>query len=248
MNLTNAPRGSIFALMLIVAGALLFLDNLGILPIQDIGAWWPIFIVIWGASILDRWRSPVAVIWALALVAWGILLILGNLHILHVTGSVFWPVMLIAFGASLLVRPMPFRDWHERVLRAQTRLRSHASSRESFFGNRLRESIIFGSLNRRVETQQFEGGKVEAVFGSIELDLSEAAISSPDRRAVLDVSAVFGGAEITVPRTWRVLMKSAAVFGGCDDRTVPPRPEPGLEPVTLVVTGAAVFGGIEIRN
>ena len=68
------------------------------------------------------------------------------------------------------------------------------------------------------------------------------------RMAELEVSAVFGGAEITVPRTWRVVMKAAAVFGGCDDRTVPPRPEPGLEPVVLVIKGAAVFGGIEIRN
>jgi predicted membrane protein len=246
MNLPNAPRGSVFALMLIVAGALLFLDNIGVLPIRDIGAYWPVFIVVWGASMLERWKSPVAVIWALALMAWGILLILGNLGILHVNGSVFWPVMLIAFGASMLVRPIPFGEWHER-LREQTIRRSHAA-RERFLGNKLRESMIFGSLNRRVETQQFEGGKVEVVFGSIELDFSDAAISSPERRAILDVSAVFGGAEITVPRTWRVLMKSAAVFGGCDDRTVPPRPEPGLEPVTLVVTGAAVFGGIEIRN
>jgi predicted membrane protein len=246
MNFDNVPRGSVFALMLIVAGALLFLDNLGILPIRDIGAYWPIFIVVWGASMLERWRSPVAVIWALALMAWGVLLILGNLQILHVNGSVLWPVMLIAFGASMLVRPIPFREWHDRV-REQTIRRSHAV-RERFLGNKLRESMIFGSLNRRIETQQFEGGKVEVVFGSIELDFSDAAISSPDRRAVLDVSAVFGGAEITVPRTWKVLMKSAAVFGGCDDRTVPPRPEPGLEPTTLVITGAAVFGGIEIRN
>ena len=59
---------------------------------------------------------------------------------------------------------------------------------------------------------------------------------------------IFGGIEITVPRTWKVVMKNAAVFGGCDDKTVPPRPEPGFEPVTLVITGAAVFGGVEIRN
>jgi predicted membrane protein len=247
MSLSNLPRGSVFALMLIIAGALLFFDNIGILPIQNIQAYWPVFIVFWGASVLERWRNPVAVIWGFALIAWGVLLILGNLQILHVTGSVFWPVALIAFGASMLVRPMPFRDWYERVLRMKEQQRLRAP-RDSYFGNRLRESTVFGSLNRRVETQQFEGGKVEVVFGSIELDFTEAAISSPDRRAELEVSAVFGGAEITVPRTWRVVMKAAAVFGGCDDRTVPPRPEPGLDPVTLVIKGAAVFGGIEIRN
>jgi predicted membrane protein len=247
MNFADLPRGSLFALMLIVGGALLFLDNLGILPIQDIRAYWPIWIVIWGVHMLDRRKSRFVSVWALALIAWGTLLILGNLHILHVTGSVFWPVMLIAFGVSMLVNPAHLTDWPDYVRLRMRHFRS-ANPRESFFGNKMHESLVFGSLNRRVETQQFEGGKVEAVFGSIELDLSGASISSPDRLAALEVNAVFGGIEITVPRTWKVVMKNAAVFGGCEDKTFPPRPEPGSQPATLVVTGAAVFGGIEIRN
>ncbi len=247
MNFADLPRGSLFALMLIVAGALLFLDNLGILPIQDIRAYWPIWIVIWGVHMLDRRRGQFVSIWALALIAWGTLLILGNLHILHVSGSVFWPVMLIALGVSMLVSPAHLKDWPDYVRIRMKHLRS-TNQRESFFGNKMHESLVFGSLNRRVESQQFEGGKVEAVFGSIELDLSGASISSPDRLAALEVNAVFGGIEITVPRTWKVVMKNAAVFGGCEDKTFPPRPEPGFAPATLVVTGAAVFGGIEIRN
>ena len=196
-------------------------------------------------------------------IAWGVLLILGNLHILHVSGSVFWPIALIVFGVTMLVRPVNFREWQERGREWQERHRewhekhradfmnarpAFARSRESFFGNKLRESTVFGSINRRVQTQQFEGGKVDAVFGSITLDLTEAEISAPDRRVRLEVNAVFGGAEILVPRTWRVQMKTAAVLGGCDDRSIPPRPEPGTEPPTLIITGAAVFGGIEIRN
>ena len=247
MSFTNLPRGGFFALMLIAAGALLFLDNLGILPIEDIRAYWPIWCVIWGVWVLDRWRNPVAIIWAAALIFCGILLILGNLHILHVTGGVFWPVVLIAGGATMLVRPLHPRDWQEYVRRFQEHQRPF-TRRESFFGSRLRESVVFQSINRRVDTQQFEGGKLEAVFGSIDLDLSGASISSPDRRAQLEATAVFGGIEIIVPRSWKVVMKSTAVFGGCDDQTVPPRPEPGLDPVTLVVTGGAVFGGVEIRN
>ena len=119
MNVNNVLSGSLFALMLIVAGALLFLDNFGVLPIQDIHAYWPIFIVIFGVQILDTRRSRVGAIWALAVMAWGILLILGNLQVIHVNGSIFWPVMLIAFGISMLMRPMDVRDWREHVLRFQ---------------------------------------------------------------------------------------------------------------------------------
>jgi predicted membrane protein len=280
MNLRDLPRGSIFALLLIVAGAVLFLDNVGVLPIPDIQAYWPIFIVFWGATMLERWRHPVSVIWGLALMAWGVLLTLGNLHILPVHGGVFWPIALIAGGVTMLVRPVDFsgwnqkvremheqhaqrrtdfsawrdkrrtevRDWHEKMRSRAGTSGAFSMGGRNFFGNRLRETIVFGSVNRRVQTQQFEGGKVDVVFGSVELDFTEAAISCPDHTAVLDVNAVFGGVEIAVPRNWKVVMKTAAVLGGCDDRTIPPRPEPGVETQTMVVTGAAVFGGIEIRN
>lgn len=285
MNLRDLPRGSVFALLLIVAGAVLFLDNIGVLPIPDIQAYWPIFIVFWGATMLERWRHPVSVIWGMALIAWGILLILGNLHLLPVNGGVFWPIALIAGGVTMLVRPMDFRQWQERMRATQQEVRERREKRridyrewrekrriglhdwqekshsqyagftgaftmggKSFFGNKLRESTVFGSVNRRVQTQQFDGGKVDAVFGSVQLDLTEAAISSPDHTAILELNAVFGGIEIAVPRNWKVVMKTAAVLGGCDDRTIPPRPEPGVETQTLVVTGAAVFGGVEIRN
>jgi predicted membrane protein len=257
MNFDKLPRGGYFALMLIISGAFLFLDNIGVLPVQNIGAYWPIWIIIWGLFMFDRVRSPVAGVWTLAVVVWGTLLILGNLHILTVHGGVFWPVMIIALGITLLMRPNYFHDWPERMREHQMRMRSRQSTQsqwqprfqaQSFMGNKLRESVVFGSLSRRVETQQFEGGKIESVFGSIEIDLSNAAISCPERQVRLDATAVFGGIEIRVPNTWKVIMKGTAVFGGCNDRTIPPRPEPGLAPVTLVVKGEAVFGGLEIRN
>jgi Cell wall-active antibiotics response 4TMS YvqF len=120
----------------------------------------------------------------------------------------------------------------------------------AFFGDRLLETVVFGGAQRRVESQNFEGGKVDAVFGGLELDLSGAAITTPDRRVMLEANAVFGGIDITVPRTWRVekAKGSAAVFGGFDDKTFPPRPEPGFDPPTIVIRGAAVFGGISIKN
>ncbi len=136
MKLADLPRGSLFALMLIVLGALLFLDNVGILPIPDIRAYWPIFIVIFGVHLLDRRQGRTAIIWALALMVWGTLLILGNLQIIHVSGSVFWPVMLIAFGISMLVNPTRFHEWPER-LRKYSQMRP-PGPRANFFGKQAR--------------------------------------------------------------------------------------------------------------
>ncbi len=240
------PRGSLVAVVLIVIGALLFLDNLGLLPVRHIGDYWPLAVVAWGFAIFERKRTAHSLIWAAAVVVFGILALLGNLHIIHMTAGIIWPLVLIAFGATMLVGrsalPSSPQWWNQGQFDAGT------NPRPSFFGNRLMESVVFSGAERRVESQHFEGGKVEAVFGGIELDLSGAAITSPDRRAMLEVNAVFGGIEIRVPRTWRVEKKGSAVFGGFEDRTFPPRPEPGVEPPTLMIRGAAVFGGIEVKN
>lgn len=237
-------QGSIFALILIVAGALLFLDNLGILPIQNIQAYWPLALVVWGVFMIERSRAVNAIIWSSMVIAFGALLTLGNLNIIHVTGSIFWPLVLIAVGATLLVGRFewPASRWPQKPFDAG------CGTRQSFFGDRLMESFVFSGTKRRVESQNFEGGKVEAVFGGAELDLSSATIASPNRRVVLVVNAVFGGVEIRVPRTWRVEKMGSAVFGGFDDQTVPPRPEPGFDAPVLVIRGSAVFGGIVIKN
>jgi hypothetical protein len=214
--------------------------------------------IAFGAWIFESKRSIVGLIWAGAFTVCGILLILGNLNILRVNEDVIWPIFLIALGTILLVRPFNFTEWSARArLASMERRRQRGSgrkhwvgttARDTFSGDSLREAIVFSSINRRLETQQFEGGALEVVFGSIEIDLSGAAISSPARTAKLELSAVFGGIDIVVPRSWKVLLQATAVFGGCDDKSLPPRPEPGFEPVTLIITGGAVFGGITIRN
>ncbi len=240
-----SPRGSLFALLLIVAGALLFLDNLGVLPVHNLGAYWPLALVVWGVATLEHRRGANAIIWASTLIAAGVFLVLGNLNILHVTAGVIWPLILIALGATMLVGrvewpdvpwpPMP-NQWGSRTRQA------------SFFGNRLSESVVFSNAKRRVESGNFEGGKLDAVFGGIVMDLTGATISTPDRRVDIEANAVFSGIELLIPRTWRVERAGAAVFGAFEDKTVPPRPEPGFDPPVLVIRGDAVFGAIVVRN
>jgi len=243
MNLLRRPE-SIFALVLIAAGALLFLDNLGLLPIQNIQAYWPLALVFWGGLIIERRRDSTTIVWASAMMVFGVLLTLGNLHIIHVTAGIVWSLALIAAGAVMLTGrcrvPVNFKPQRPFAAGSQTR--------DFFFGDKLMESSVFGGASRRIATQNFEGGKVESVFGGLELDLSGAAIAPSNRRVVLEANAVFGGIEIRVPRSWRVEKAGAAVFGGFSDNTVPPRPEPGFDPPTLVIKGAAVFGGIVIKN
>ncbi len=238
-------RGSLVALAMIVVGVLLFLENLDILPIRNIGAYWPVAMVVWGVIMIEHRRDAQSIIWSSVVILAGVLLVLGNLHIIHVTAAVIWPLMLIAFGLTMLTGKCRWQapDWRPRMRDWRSIHREG-----NFFGNRVAESVVFSSAERRVDSEGFEGGKVDAVFGGIELDLTNATITTPDRRAVLRTDAVFGGIEITVPRTWRVERIGSAVFGSIEDKTIPPRPEPGVEPPTLVIRGDAVFGAVVIKN
>jgi len=241
----NTARRSVFALTLIVAGVLLFLDNLGLLPIPNIRAYWPLVPIAWALVIIERRRGPHTMIRVLAVIVFGGLLLLGSLHVIHMTARLFFPLLLIYLGVIILIS-----RGRERMCRwPPDRFGAGSYTRESSYSeNKLMESVVFSGSERRVESQNFEGGKVEAVFGGIELDLSGAAITLPERRVVLEANAVFGGIEIRIPRTWRVERQSEAVFGGFSDKSVPPRPEPGFDPPTLVIRGSAVFGGIEVKN
>jgi alkanesulfonate monooxygenase SsuD/methylene tetrahydromethanopterin reductase-like flavin-dependent oxidoreductase (luciferase family) len=64
----------------------------------------------------------------------------------------------------------------------------------------------------------------------------------------VDANAAFGAIKLRVPETWRVVVHGDAVFGAFEDKTVPPRPGPGIDPPILIITGNAAFGAVEIEN
>ena len=66
--------------------------------------------------------------------------------------------------------------------------------------------------------------------------------------AVIDVNVVFGEVEVRVPETWIVINRAAVVFGGVNDKTIHPKPDPNVKTPRLVITGAVIFGGLNLRN
>jgi predicted membrane protein len=235
----NNNSASIPALLLIAAGVLFFLDNLGILPIANLSAYWPMAIAVFGALQVSHARSACAMVWPWTMIALGILLTLGNLHIIHADWGNIWPIFLIAAGVSMLLKRTTWFAWPSSW---------NLSSAQADRPRNLDANAVFGSLNRRIDSPDFKRADLNVVFGELKVDLRGATIAPPNKEAVIETNAAFGAIKLRVPETWRVVVHGSAVFGAYEDKTLPPRPSPGIDPPTLIIQGNAAFGAVEIEN
>jgi predicted membrane protein len=105
---------------------------------------------------------------------------------------------------------------------------------------------VFGGINRRIDSQDFEGGHLSSVFGGIEIDLRKA--NTKKEEIVIEANGVFGGIDLIVPETWKVTVRGSGIFGGFEDRTHPSPAAADEKRPHLVIVGSAVFGGVTVRN
>ncbi|MCW5909865.1 MAG: cell wall-active antibiotics response protein [Cyclobacteriaceae bacterium] len=104
-------------------------------------------------------------------------------------------------------------------------------------------TTIFGGAKKKVFSKQFKGGESTCIFGGTEIDLTQADINGT---VVIDVVQLFGGVKLVVPSNWEIKSDITAILGAFDDkRSTPQVPANGKK---LVITGFAMFGGVEIKS
>ena len=175
----------IIGLGIIAVGVLFLLRNVGILYFDDIGQYWPVILIVVGLSKLANTHSASSVTAGLIIGGIGTLFLLRNLgYIYGDIGQYIWPGILIAVGLMILVKHLEGRDqgWNAGPPPpgvppgpGGTRFRpvpdSPPQPQEPITCTR---SAYSAARGRRLETQDFEGGKVTAVFGGAEIDLRSA--------------------------------------------------------------------------
>ncbi|GHG79837.1 hypothetical protein GCM10018779_60940 [Streptomyces griseocarneus] len=121
-------------------------------------------------------------------------------------------------------------------------VRPHGASVRPAWGASENLVAVFGGATRRGRWRPAPRTNALALFGGIEIDLTEAFFEQ--REIVLNVWAVFGGVEIKVPENISVRCAGSGVFGGFDVKT---GEAPDPDAPVVVVTGFAVFGGVEAK-
>ena len=231
--------GIVIGALIVAIGLVILLDNLGIVHVYDIWRFWPLILIGFGVSRVLESRHPGGQVWGGLMVLIGVAFLLDNLHILIFdfdVSQLIWPLAVIGFGVFMLLRAMDRRRILEGVPTAAS------TTTDGVLGS----WAIFSSVKRKVDSQDFKGCEATAVFGEVKIDLRKAGIAGD--QAVIEVNALFGGVDIRVPENWRVEMKGAGIFGAFEDKTVPPRVDPGVKTPQLVITGTAVFGAAKVDN
>lgn len=103
---------------------------------------------------------------------------------------------------------------------------------------------VFGGATRKGRWRVGSEVRAFAVFGGVEIDLTEAVFTSP--QVTVKVTAVFGGVEVKVPENVTVRGDGAVgIFGGFDIRAYECE-DPGAPEVRI--GGVAVFGGADVKR
>ena len=219
--MSSGARNRLFiGLLLLALGGVFLAENLTGWDF-DWGDWWPAILLVLGVVSLpsSRWVGVV-------LVLVGAVFLVDTLDVLDVNIGDFWPVALIAVGAWVLLG-----GWGRK--RRSRRAGETAA-------NNLDVSCAFGSLERRVTSGNFRGGKVSVMFGSAAVDLRDAVAEGG--AAALHAEVLFGSVEIYVPDDWAVEVQADANLSSVETK----HRAPSQPTATLTLTGSCTFGGITI--
>jgi hypothetical protein len=227
----------VVSILFIGLGTLFLLDNIGVLHIWNVWRFWPVVLIVAGVlRLIDR-RGPAEWLYSSFMILCGGLWLCNSLNLFHVTFGMLWPLALITLGVTTLAKALE-----------SPAVRKNGGRERDLGLNYVREYVIFSGTKKRLETTSFEGGEIVCVFGGVDLNLRKCGIDNAERQVVINVAITFGGVEIKIPEGWRVLNRCVAVFGACEDKTLVPRPEVGVQAPTLVITGQALFGAVNIEN
>lgn len=112
------------------------------------------------------------------------------------------------------------------------------------FLDRINESVVFGGVNRKLMTKDFQGGKATVIFGGLDLDLTQVDFTGV---VTLDLEVGFGGVKLIVPPHWDVRTEVSTIAAGLEDKRM--FREGGVDTnKVLILKGTLLFSGLEIKS
>lgn len=226
MPKSKQNRGKlIVGLILVILGTLIFLDNNEAISINipDYVFSWKVLLIFIGTMLLLGSGNKTA---------GSILIFIGAISLL----PEFWPLILVGIGVYMLLKQT---KTGEKISKGVTG-NSHSNS------DSLNELFLFSGAKKIVQTDNFKGGRITSIFGGGEIDLLDCKLAPGEN--YLELTSIFGGSTIIVPKDWYIDLRITAFLGGFGDSRIKEPNQVYDKSKVLVITGEAIFGGGEIKN
>ncbi|WP_340153191.1 DUF5668 domain-containing protein [uncultured Marivirga sp.] len=231
-----------FGVILLIIGGILLLDRMDVIEFSWIFSWPFIFI---GIGIYSLVRHGLRNGFGL------IMLLVGSFFLIRREGFIpaeyydyLLPGGIILIGLYLILgrsRKFGFQKGDSEHGSDEDLGLSDSKTVESDF---IRAEAVFASVQRRLITKNFKGGKITTAFGGADIDLSKAEIQES---AVLDVEVTFGGLKLIIPPHWEVQADVSNVFSGIEDKRAFPSVDESDRKI-LYIKGSVNFGGLEFKS
>lgn len=182
--------------------------------------YWPVLLIVAGLTLLAD-NPKQNYLWGGLMTIVGTIALLGNFNVVNIDfWQLFWPLVLIVFGWSILTQ----------------RARINSDNPDNI-------TAILGSIESKNDSSDYQGGKITAVMGGGTVDLTKASLK---KEATLEILTVMGGVELRVPESWEVRTSVMPILGGVENKAAAPTDK--VKAPVLNVIGTALLGGIDIRN
>ena len=223
---------AVLGVILVLIGVFLVLRNTGIFPhfIDHIIFSWQMILIVIGVLLTvgsSSGKTPGVIIMAI-----GAFFLIPEIFRETFNIDMFWPSIFIVIGIIFLFSRR--RSWN-------------SIPNASHSGDDYIDIVhVFSGGERHIISDNFRGGKITAVFGGSEIDLTKSKLAPGITE--IEIACVFGGATLIVPDDWNIKIEVVPVLGGFgDSRKLNPGRTVDLSR-QLIVKGAIVFGGGEIKS
>ena len=161
--------GMLWGGLIAVIGLALLLDNLNIFPAARIYRFWPLILVVAGIINITRGASRFV---GVVLLSIGVLFQLSELGLARFGWAQMWPVILIAVGLVVMWSSLEARKRLSNPENPPPLSGFTSGSTAGATGGDLRNTLnvvaVFAGVERRLFTNDFRGGTVNAIFGGVE--------------------------------------------------------------------------------
>lgn len=224
----NKIGSIVLGLVLIIIGVIFGINATGIADINIFfDGWWTLFIII--PCVIGLFKDDEKTGSIIGIVI-GVCLLLGCQDILdfEIIWKLMIPFILVIIGLSII-----FKDVLSSRVRKEIKKINKGNLKEYY--------ATFSWQTVNYADEEFEGCSLNAVFGGVKCDLTNAIIKE---NSVINVSAIFGGVTIYVPNNINVKISSTPIFGGVSDER---KDKSKDAKTTIYINATSMFGGVEIK-